>query len=264
MPELVAQRDAFGEALVDLGARNERVVVLDADLASSTKVSLFAAAYPDRFFQMGVTEQNMMGVAAGLATMGFVPFTSTFACFAAKRALDQIRISIAQPRLPVVVVGAYGSLLVGKNGKSHQAVQDAAIMRAMPNMTVVAPGDGVEAAKAVFAVADYGGPVYLRLTRDPCPVVFDDDYEFKIGPAVVVREGSDNTLVTAMKSVDDCLEAAEMLCDRIAIIHVGKIAACGTMDELRKGAQHGGGLEEIFLRLTGQHAARNLVDVLDA
>jgi len=211
MPELVAQRDAFGEALAELGARNERVVVLDADLASSTKVSLFAAAYPDRFFQMGVTEQNMMGVAAGLATMGFVPFTSTFACFAAKRALDQVRISIAQPRLPVVIVGAYGSLLVGKNGKSHQAIQDAAIMRAMPNMTVVVPGDGVEAAQAVSAVAAHGAPVYLRLTRDPCPVVFDDAYRFTIGPAVVVREGADVTIMTTGIMLGRAVEAADAL-----------------------------------------------------
>jgi transketolase len=152
-----------------------------------------------------------VGVAAGLAAMGFVPFTSTFACFAAKRALDQVRISIAQPRLPVVIVGAYGSLFVGKNGKSHQAVQDAAIMRAMPNMAVVAPGDGVEAGKAVFAVAEYGGPVYLRLTRDPCPVVFDDAYEFRIGPAVVVREGGDVTIMTTGIMLGRAVEAAEAL-----------------------------------------------------
>ncbi len=211
MPELMAQRDAFGKALVELGALNERVVVVDADLASSTKVNLFAAAYPDRFFQMGVTEQNVMSVAAGFATMGFVPFANTFACFATKRALDQIRISIAQPRLPVVIIGGYGSLFVGKSGKTHQAVQDAAIMRAMPNMTVVAPGDGVEARKAVFAVAEYGGPVYLRLTRDPCPVVFDDGYDFRIGPAVVVREGSDVTLMTTGIMLGRAVEAAEAL-----------------------------------------------------
>ena len=211
MPELMAQRDAFGKALVELGARNERVVVIDADLASSTKANLFAAAYPDRFFQMGVTEQNVMSVAAGLATMGFVPFANTFACFATKRALDQIRISIAQPRLPVVIVGGYSSLFVGKSGKTHQAVEDAAIMRAMPNMTVVAPGDGVEARKAVFAVAEHDGPVYLRLTRDPCPVVFDDAYDFRIGPAVVVREGSDVTIMTTGIMLGRAVEAAAVL-----------------------------------------------------
>jgi len=211
MPELMAQRDAFGKALVDLGAQNERVVVIDADLASSTKANMFEAAYPDRFFQMGVTEQNVMSVAAGFATMGFVPFANTFACFATKRALDQIRISIAQPRLHVVVIGGYGSLFVGKSGKTHQAHEDAAIMRAMPNMTVVAPGDGVEARQAVFAVAEHDGPIYLRLTRDPCPVVFDDDYDFRIGPAVVVREGSDVTIMTTGIMLGRAVEAAEAL-----------------------------------------------------
>jgi transketolase len=211
MPELMAQRDAFGKALVDLGAQNERVVVIDADLASSTKANMFEDAYPERFFQMGVTEQNVMGVAAGLATMGFVPFADTFACFATKRALDQIRISIAQPRLHVIVIGAYANLFVGKSGKTHQAHQDVAIMRAMPNMTVVAPGDGVEARKAVFAVAEHDGPVYLRLTRDPCPVVFDDDYDFRIGPAAVVREGGDVTIMTTGIMLGRAVEAAEAL-----------------------------------------------------
>jgi transketolase len=211
MAELMAQRDAFGKALVDLGARNDRVVVIDADLASSTKANLFDAAYPERFFQMGVTEQNVMSVAAGFATMGFVPFANTFACFATKRALDQIRISIAQPRLHVVVVGAYGNLFVGKSGKTHQAHEDVAIMRAMPNMTVVAPGDGVEAYKSVFAVAEHDGPVYLRLTRDPCPVVFDDAYDFRIGPAVVIREGRDVTIMTTGIMLGRAVEAAEAL-----------------------------------------------------
>jgi transketolase len=211
MAELMAQRDAFGKALVDLGARNDRVVVIDADLASSTKANLFDAAYPERFFQMGVTEQNVMSVAAGFATMGFVPFANTFACFATKRALDQIRISIAQPRLHVVVVGAYGNLFVGKSGNTHQAHEDVAIMRAMPNMTVVAPGDGVEAYKSVFAVAEHDGPVYLRLTRDPCPVVFDDAYDFRIGPAVVIREGRDVTIMTTGIMLGRAVEAAEAL-----------------------------------------------------
>ncbi len=211
MAELIAERDAFGKAMVELGMRNERVVVLDADLASSTKASMFAEAYPERFFQIGIAEQNMMGVAAGFATMGFVPFTNTFACFASKRATDQIRCSIAQPRLPVKIVGGYGSLFVAKSGKTHQSVQDLAIMRAMPNMTVVAPGDGVEVGKAVHAVADYDGPVYLRLTRDPSPVVFDDSYEFKIGSAVIVRDGSDVAIITTGVMVARAVEAAERL-----------------------------------------------------
>jgi transketolase len=230
MPELMAQRDAFGKALVDLGALNDRVVVIDADLASSTKANMFEAAYPERFFQMGVTEQNVMGVAAGLATMGFVPFANTFACFATKRALDQIRISIAQPRLHVIVVGGYANLFVGKSGKTHQSVQDVAIMRAMPNMTVVAPGDGVEAAKAVFAVADYDGPVYLRLTRDPCRVVFADDYDFRIGPAAVVREGGDVTVMTTGIMLGRAVEAAEALQEEGIDVHILHVPTLKPLD----------------------------------
>jgi transketolase len=179
---------------------------------------------------MGVTEQNVMGVAAGLATMGFVPFANTFACFATKRALDQIRISIAQPRLHVIVHGGYGSLFVGKSGKTHQSVQDVAIMRAMPNMTVVAPGDGVEAAKAVFAVADYDGPVYLRLTRDPCRVVFGDDYDFRIGPAVVVREGADVTVMTTGIMLGRAVEAAEALQDEGIDVHILHVPTLKPLD----------------------------------
>ncbi len=230
MPELMAQRDAFGKALVDLGAQNDRVVVIDADLASSTKANMFEAAYPERFFQMGVTEQNVMGVAAGMATMGFVPFADTFACFATKRALDQIRISIAQPRLHVIVIGAYANLFVGKSGKTHQAHQDVAIMRAMPNMTVVAPGDGVEARKAVFAVAEHDGPVYLRLTRDPCPVVFDDDYDFRIGPAVVVHEGGDVTVMTTGIMLGRAVEAADALHEEGIGVHILHVPTLKPLD----------------------------------
>ena len=211
MTEMVAMRDAYGRALVDLGDQNERVVAVDADLASSSKMSLFAEAFPERFFQMGIAEQNMTGVAAGLAAMGFVPFTNSFACFATLRTTDQIRVSIAQPRLPVVIGGAYSGLLAGKTGKTHQAIEDITVMRALPNMTVVAPGDGVECRKAVFAVADHGAPVYLRVTRDPSPVVFDESYDFRIGRAVVVREGSDVTVITTGTMVGRAVEAAEVL-----------------------------------------------------
>ena len=139
--------------------------------------SMFAEAFPERFFQIGIAEQNMTSIAAGLAAMGLIPFTSTFACFASKRATDQIRIGIAQPRMNVKITGAYSGLLAGKTGKTHQSVQDIAIIRSMPEMVVLAPGDGVETAKAVWAAAAYDGPVYLRLTRDPSPVLFDDGYD---------------------------------------------------------------------------------------
>jgi transketolase len=220
MVEMVAMRDAYGRALVDLGDRNARVVAVDADLASSSKMGMFAEAFPERFFQMGIAEANMTGIAAGLAVMGFIPFTSTFACFATCRAADQIRLSIAQPNLTVIIGGAYSGLLAGKTGKSHQAIEDMAIMRAMPNMTVLAPGDGVEVRKAVFAVADHDGPVYLRMTRDPSPVVFDESYDFNIGRAVLVREGSDVTVITTGIMVGRAVEAAELLAAEGISVHL--------------------------------------------
>jgi transketolase len=220
MVEMVALRDAYGRALVDLGEQDERVVAVDADLASSSKMSLFADAFPERFFQMGIAEQNMTGVAAGLAAVGFIPFTNSFACFATLRTTDQIRTSIAQPALPVVIGGAYSGLLAGKTGKTHQAIEDMAVMRALPNMTVVAPGDGVELRKAVFAVADYGAPVYLRMTRDPSPVVFDESYDFKIGRAALVREGTDVTVITTGVMVGRAVAAADLLAVEGVSLHL--------------------------------------------
>ncbi|MHB8867387.1 MAG: transketolase family protein [Thermoleophilia bacterium] len=228
--QMVAARDAFGQALVDVGAVDPRVVVLDADLATSTKVSMFATAYPERFFEVGIAEQNMTSIAAGLAAMGFVPFTSTFACFASKRATDQIRIGIAQPRLGVVITGAYSGLLAGKTGKTHQSVQDIAILRSMPEMTVIVPGDAVEVRAAVFAAADYGAPVYLRLTRDPSPVVFGDDYGFEIGAAVTVREGADVTVMTTGLMLPRALAAAETLSAEGVQVHLLHVPTVKPLD----------------------------------
>ncbi|MBC7292815.1 MAG: transketolase family protein [Thermoleophilia bacterium] len=231
MTQMIAARDAFGQALVDLGRVDPRVVVLDADLGTSTKASMFGDAYPDRFFQVGIAEQNMVGMAAGLAHMGFVPFTSTIACFAAKRAADQVRIVVAQPKLHVVITGAYAGLLVGKGGKTHQSVQDAGLFRAMPNMTVICPGDGVEVRKAVFAAAAYGAPIYLRLTRDPSPVIFDDSYDFKIGKAVVVREGTDVTIMTTGLMLHRAVEAAEDLAKEGISAHILHVPTLKPLDE---------------------------------
>ncbi|HMK91978.1 MAG TPA: transketolase C-terminal domain-containing protein [Thermoleophilia bacterium] len=233
MAEMMAMRDAYGQALVDLGKQNERVVAVDADLASSSKMDMFDKAFPARFFQVGIAEQNMTGVAAGLAAMGLVPFTNSFASFATCRTTDQIRVSIAQPGLPVVIGGAYSGLLAGKTGKTHQAIEDIAVMRALPNMTVVAPGDGVECRKAVFAVAGHGGPVYLRMTRDPSPVVFDEGYEFVIGRAVTVREGGDVTLVTTGIMAGRAVEAAGLLAAEGVSAH---ILHCPTVKPLDEGA----------------------------
>ena len=231
MPAGIATRQAFGEALVELGRVNQRVVVLDADVMHTSRVDLFEDAFPGRFFQVGIAEQNMMGIAAGLAAMGFVPFASTLACFASKRALDQIRILIAQPKLNVTIVGAYSGLLAGRTGKTHQSVQDIAIMRSMPDMVVLVPGDGVEAAKAVHAAAEHEGPVYFRLTRDPSPAIFDDRYDFQIGRAALLREGQDVTIITTGLMGARALEAADVLALEGTSAHVLHLSTVKPLDQ---------------------------------
>lgn len=211
MPEQIAMREAFGQTLVALGKRVPEILVLDADVSPSTRAVLFAQAFPERFIQVGIAEQNMVGMAAGLSTLGFIPFTSTFACFAAKRNLDQIRIVVAQPKTNVKITGHYAGLIAGKTGKTHLSIQDMAIMRSMPNMTVIAPADGVEVAKAMEVMVAVHGPMYLRLARDPSPVIFDQSYRFELGKAVRLRDGADVTLITTGTQTPRTLEAADML-----------------------------------------------------
>jgi len=208
---LVAQRDAFGETLLELVAEDERVYVLDGDLANSTKADMVALERPDRFLQMGIAEQNMVGVAAGMASCGLVPWLSSFACFLVNRDLDQLRVVVAQPNLSVKLAGAYSGLLTGKTGKTHQEVADLAVMRSMPNMVVIAPADGVETRLAMRAANAYDGPVYMRLTRDPHPVIFPEDYDFEIGKGVAVREGTDVALISTGEQTVRCMEAAATL-----------------------------------------------------
>lgn len=207
----VAMRDAWGQGLVDLAAGDDRLVVLDGDLANSTKADIFAKAYPDRFFEMGIAEQNMLGVAAGLATTGYVPWISTFAAFLAKRALDQIRVVIAQPGLNVKMAGSYSGILTGKTGKTHQAVEDIAVFRAMPNVVTIAPMDAIELHKAMAAMMEDNRPTYLRLTRDPSPVIYDEDRDFQIGKGVLLREGDDIGIISTGVQTVRALEAADLL-----------------------------------------------------
>ena len=208
---LVAQRDVFGQTLIELADADERVYVLDGDLANSTKADMVSTQRPERFLQMGIAEQNMMGVAAGMASCGLVPWLSSFACFLVNRDLDQLRVVVAQPDLPVKIAGAYSGLLTGKTGKTHQEVSDIAVMRSMPNMTVLAPADGTETRLAMLAANDLPGPVYIRLTRDPHPTVFGDDYRFEVGKSVVARDGSDVTLISTGVQTVRALEAADLL-----------------------------------------------------
>jgi transketolase len=207
----LAGREAFGQALLELGRENPNLVVLDADVGSSTRASVFASEFPDRFVQVGIAEQNMVGMAAGLALAGWIPVTSTFACFASKRALDQVRTSVAQPRLNVKITGGYSGILAGKTGITHQSIEDLAIFRAMPQMTVLAPSDGIETRAALRAAVEFRGPVYIRLTRDPFPTVMPPDYVFQIGKAVPLRNGQDVALLTTGWMVLPALEAASAL-----------------------------------------------------
>jgi len=211
MAKTIELRAAWGDALLELTRTHPNLVVLDGDLASSTMAQTVAYEAPDFFMNMGIAEQNMMGVAAGMASVGLVPWLSTFACFLTSRALDQLRVTVAQPKLNVKLGAAYTGILTGKTGKTHIDVEDIAIMRALPNMVVVAPADGVECRLATLALTDLPGPAYLRLTRDATPVIFGDDYRFEFGKAVTLRQGTDVTIFgTGVQSVR-ALEACDLL-----------------------------------------------------
>jgi transketolase len=206
----IATREAYGEALKEL-AVNRNIVVLDADLAKATKSIEFKKVAPDRFFDMGISEGDMIGTAAGLATCGKIPFATTFAMFAAGRAFEQIRNSVAYPKLNVKVAVTHAGVTVGEDGGSHQAIEDISLMRSIPNMVVLNPSDAVEAKKAVYAAAEYYGPVYIRLGRAATPVIHDENYEFKIGKGEVLREGKDVLIIATGIMVAKALEAAETL-----------------------------------------------------
>src|ERR1700747_1805260 len=188
-------RDVWGETLVALGDTNENLLVLDADLANSTKADKFAKAHPERFLQMGIAEQNFVGAAVGLATVGYIPWLSSFTVFFTNRAIDPIRMLVAQTHANVKIGAAYSGLMTGLTGKTHHDVQDLAIMRAMPDMTVLAPGDPIEAEAIIRWATDYEGPVFVRLTRDTCPNVFDEKYRFVPGKTILLREGGDVLLI---------------------------------------------------------------------
>ena len=197
-------RDVWGDKLVELGATDPRTVVLDGDLGNSTKVDKFAKAHPERFFQMGIAEQNLVGAAAGLASVGYVPWTSSFAVFFTHRAIDPIRMLVAQSHANVKIVGSYSGLLIGAVGKTHLDVQDLAIMRAMPDMTVLSPADEAELISMMDWAQAYDGPVYLRIVRDAVPDVFDADYTFTPGAVYRLREGTDVAMVSTGPQVSRC------------------------------------------------------------
>jgi len=204
-------REAYGKTLVELGKENQNIVVLDADLSKSTMTQFFAAEFPERFFDCGIAEQNMVGIAAGLAASGKTVFASTFAVFAAGRCFDQVRMSIAQPRQNVKIVATHGGISVGEDGFSHHSIEDLALSCSFPNFTVIVPADAIETSKAVRTAAATYGPFYIRLCRPKAPLVFDDDYRFVIGKAVVMRGGHDVTIIATGLMVARALGAADKL-----------------------------------------------------
>lgn len=263
----VATRDAYGRALVKLGESNPDLVVLDADLSKSTKTVEFARAFPDRFFEVGVAEQNLMGTAAGLAAAGKLPFASSFAIFATGRAFEQIRNTIAYPRLNVKIAATHAGITVGEDGASHQSIEDVGLMRLVPNMTVLVPADALETEKAVWAAAEIQGPVYLRLGRLAVPQVYRDDYRFSIGEAVEMRPGNDLTFFANGLMVYEALQAAEALrmkgiSARVINMHTVKpldqqtvIKAAGETGAIITAEEHSviGGLGSAVAEVLGEH-----------
>ncbi|MBQ1597090.1 MAG: transketolase family protein [Lachnospiraceae bacterium] len=208
----IATRESYGNALVELGKEHENLVVLDADLAEATKTNIFKKAFPERHIDVGIQEANLVGVAAGLASTGKVPFCSTFAMFAAGRAYEQVRNSVGYPHLNVKIGATHAGISVGEDGATHQCVEDLALMRVIPGMTVINPADDVEARAAVRAAYAYEGPVYLRFGRLAVPVINDrEDYKFEIGKGYVLQEGSDVTIIATGLEVNESLEAAKLL-----------------------------------------------------
>ncbi len=227
----VSIRDTYGQTLAEIGRVNPDIVVLDADLCPSTMTHYFGKEFPGRFFGVGIAEQNMIGIAAGLAASGKIPFASTFAVFAPGRCFDQIRVSVAQSNLNVKIVSTHAGLTVGEDGASHQALEDLALIGSLPGFTVIIPADAVETAQAIKAVAAHQGPCYVRLCRPKLPTVYDDSYRFEIGKAVSLRPGNDVTVIAMGVMVAPALEAADALSQEGVICRVLNMPTFKPIDE---------------------------------
>ena len=223
-------REVFGETVSDLADRDPRIMMLDGDLGSSTKADFFEHRHPNRFLQMGIAEQNMIGVAAGMATMGLVPFISTFVSFAVVRPLDQVRVQVAQTGANVKLTAGYAGLFTGMAGKTHHIVDDISIMRAMPGMVTLSPADDVETARAIRWAAEHDGPVYLRIVRDATQRLFDDGYRFAFGRVVAVREGTDVTLFSSGAQTPRTVDAADLLAEQGISAHVVHLPTLKPLD----------------------------------
>ena len=209
--EKKATRQSYGEALLELGKENEKIVVFDSDLSTATKTEIFAKEFPDRFFDMGIAEQNMISTAAGMATCGKIPYASTFAVFAAGRAYDQIRNSVCYPNLNVKICATHAGITVGEDGATHQMIEDISLMRTLPNMTVISTSDDIQTKWAVKEISKIEGPVYLRLSRLATPIIYDENHKFEIGKAVLFGDGEDATIFATGVTVVEALKAQENL-----------------------------------------------------
>ena len=206
-----ATRQSYGEALLELGKENKNIVVFDSDLAGATKTDLFAKEFPDRFFDMGIAEQNMISTAAGISTCGKIPYASTFAVFAAGRAYDQIRNSVCYPNLNVKICATHAGITVGEDGATHQMIEDISLMRTLPNMTVISTSDDTETKWAIKEISKINGPVYVRLARLATPIIYDENQKFEIGKAIQIGDGTDGTIFSTGVTVSEAIKAQEYL-----------------------------------------------------
>jgi transketolase len=266
LTEAIAPREVYGKTLVDLGQENPDIVVLDADLSPSTMTGYFKKAFPERFFEVGIAEQNMIGIASGLAASGKIPFASTFAVFAPGRCFDQVRVSVAQAKLNVKIVVTHAGITVGEDGASHQALEDLALICSLPGFTVIVPADAIETAQAIRAVAARQGPCYVRLCRPKLPVIFDNSYKFQIGRAAEIRSGTDVTIIACGVMVAVALEASTILAQEGVDCRVIDMSTLKPIDEAaivkaarETGAvvtaeehQEHGGLGSIVARITAE------------
>lgn len=244
MSEAIATREAFGKAIAELGEKNKDIVALDADLSKSTKSCAFAEKFSERFFNVGVAEANMVGIAAGLAIAGKIPFASSFAVFSTGRCYDQLRVSVAYSNLNVKIIGSHAGIATGEDGATHQATEDLALMRALPNFRIAVPADAIETKKAVESAAEVFGPVYLRLCRRKTPALFEESHEFEFGKGNVVADGSDIAIVACGIMLLKALEAAERLKSNGISARVINMASVKPLDEslLLKAAKETNGI----------------------
>lgn len=226
-----ATRQSYGEALAKLGKQNENVVVFDADLSSATKTDLFAKEFPNRFFDMGIAEQNMMSTAAGIATCGKIPYVSTFAVFAAGRAYDQIRNSICYPKLNVKICATHAGITVGEDGATHQMIEDISLMRTLPNMTVISASDDIQTKWVVEEISKINGPVYLRLARLATPIIYEENQKFEIGKAIQIGDGTDATVFATGVTVSEAIKAKQELAKQGVKIRVVDIHTIKPIDK---------------------------------